>query len=90
MEKRDLRERYYRARLLELQQRHPHSGGWGQRKEKRAGSKLTGSSSGLTGVQTGLTGASSKSENFSTAEVRTRLSFKKLLAKYEKEGAAQK
>ena len=58
MEKRDLRERCCRARLLELQQRHQHSGG--QDKGKITGSNLTGqtgSSSGLTSPQGGLTGA---------------------------------
>ena len=54
-----------------------------QGKEKKTSSKLTG-------VQTGLTGAPSKSENSSTSEVRTRPSFKKLLAKYEKEKVVQR
>ena len=53
-------------------------------------SGLTSHSGGLTGVQTGLTGSSSNSESSSTAEIRTRPGFKELLAKYEKEGAAQK
>ena len=57
-----------------------------QGKEKKTNSKLTG----LTGVQTGLTGAPSKSENSSTSEVRTRPSFEELLAKNEREEAAQK
>ena len=65
----------------------------GQSKEKTAGNKLigqTGSSSDLTGPQSGLTSTSSKYGNSSTAEFRTRPSFKELLAKYEKEGAIQK
>ena len=64
----------------------------GQGKKKKTGSNLTSqtdSSSGLTGVQTGRTGASSKSGKSSTVEIRTRLSFKEFLAKYEKEGATQ-
>ena len=53
-------------------------------------SGLTSPQGGLTSVQTGLTGASSKSGNSSTAQIRTRPSFKELLAKYEKEAVAQK
>ena len=48
---------------------------------------LTGTT-GLTGAKTGLTGASSESENSSKAKNWIRPSFKELLAKYEKEGAA--
>ena len=98
LEKRGLRRRCCKTKLPELQWRLQYSGGHG--KEKKTGSKLTGqtgSSSGLTspqgsltGVQTGLTGASSKSGNSSTAQIRTRPSFKELLAKYEKEAVAQK
>jgi len=54
---------------------------------------LTGSNSGpigLTGAKTGLTGAPSKSGNSSGTKDKKRPSFKKLLAKYEKKGAAQK
>jgi len=64
-----------------------------QGKEKKTSSKLTGLTGvqiGLTGVQIGLTGAPSKSENSSTSEVRTRPSFEELLAKNEREEAAQK
>ena len=43
---------------------------------------------GLTGARTGLTGAPSKSG--SSSKSKTRLSFKELLAKYEKEGTTQK
>ena len=56
----------------------------GQDKKKKADNK----SSGLTGYGTGLTGASSKYGN--SSKTKTRPSFKKLLAKYEKEGSAQK
>ena len=55
----------------------------GQDKEKGADSESTG----LTGP-TGLTGTPSKSVNSSKS--KTRPSFKELLAKYEKEGTAQK
>ena len=44
----------------------------------------------LACVQTSLTGESSKYGNSSTTEIRTRPSFKELLAKYENEGAAEK
>ena len=47
-------------------------------------------SNGLTGTQTGLTGASSVSGSSSKAKNKTRPSFKKILAKYDKEGNAQK
>ena len=69
----------------------------GQDKEKgadRESTGLTGSKggltgpTGLTGSRTGLTGAPSKSGN--TSKIKTRPSFKKLLAKYEKEGSAQR
>jgi len=46
------------------------------------------SPTGLTGARTGLTGAPSKSGSSSKSKIR--LSFKELLAKYEKEGTAQK
>jgi len=72
----------------------------GQDKKKETGSKLTGQTGslsgltgpqgGLTGSQAGLTGASNRSEGSYTAEIRTKPSFKELLAKYEKEEAAQK
>ena len=67
----------------------------GQDKKKKADSKstgLTGHSSGLTGSTglTGLTGASSKPGNTSGAKNKKGPSFKELLAKYEKEGIAQK
>ena len=58
----------------------------GQSKKKEADSKSTG----LTGAKIGLTGASSEFGNSSKTKNRTRPSFKELLAKYEKEGAAQK
>ena len=66
----------------------------GQDKEKGANSEstgLTGSKCGLTGPtgsRTGLTGTPSKSGN--SSKNKTRPSFKELLAKYEKEGTAQK
>ena len=69
----------------------------GQDKKKKADNKSTGltghsggltSSTGLTGHGTGLTGASSKSGN--SSEIKTRATFKELLAKYEKEGSAQR
>ena len=66
----------------------------GQDKEKGADSEstgLTGSKggpTGLTGSRTGLTGAPSKSGN--SFKIKTRPSFKELLAKYKKEGSAQR
>ena len=72
----------------------------GQDKEREADNKSTGPtghSGGLTGStghsggltgSTGLTGTPSKSGNSSKS--KTRSSFKELLAKYEKEGTAQK
>ena len=60
----------------------------GQDKKKKADNKstgLTGHSGGLTG-STGLTGAPNKSGN--SSKIKTRPSFKELLAKYEKEGSA--
>ena len=63
----------------------------GQDKKKKADNKwtgLTGHSGGLTGRGTGLTGAPSKSGN--SSKIKTRPSFKELLAKYEKEGSAQR
>ena len=65
----------------------------GQNKKKEANNKSTsptGSRSGLTGAKTGLTGASGGSGNSSKTKNRTRPSFKEILAKYEKEGIAQK
>ena len=64
----------------------------GQSKKKEVDNKSTsptGSRCGLTGT-TSLTGASSEFGNSSKTNNRTRLSFKELLAKYEKEGAAQR
>ena len=58
----------------------------GQDKKKKADSKSTG----LTGHNGGLTGASSKPGNTSGAKNKKGPRFKELLAKYEKEGAAQK
>ena len=49
---------------------------------------LTGHGTGLTGHGTGLTGAPSKSGN--SSKIKTRPSFKELLAKYKKEGSAQR
>jgi len=66
----------------------------GQDKEKGADSgstSLTGSKGGLTGPtgsRTGLTGTPSKSGN--SSKIKTRPSFKELLAKYEKQGSAQR
>ena len=69
----------------------------GQDKKMKADNKstgLTGHSGGLTGSTglighgTGLTGAPSKSGN--SSKIKTRPNFKKLLAKYEKEGSAQR
>jgi hypothetical protein len=63
----------------------------GQDKKKKADSKSTGltsSNCGLTGAKTGLTGVSSEPGNSSGAKHKRRPSF--LLAKYEKEGIAQK
>ena len=51
---------------------------------------LTGAMTCLTGTQTGLTGASSKPGRSSKAKNKTRPSFKKILAKYDTEGNAQK
>ena len=72
----------------------------GQRKENKTGSNLTGQTGasngltgpqgGLTGPQTGLTGTPSDSGNSSSTKFRTRSSFKKLLAKYEKDGIVQR
>jgi hypothetical protein len=59
-------------------------GGGGQDKKKKADNKSTG----LTGHGTGLTGAPSISGN--SSKIKTRPSFKELLAKYEKEGSAQR
>ena len=62
----------------------------GQDKKKKADNKstgLTGHSGGLTG-STGLTGAPNKSGN--SSKIKARPSFKELLAKYEKEGSAQR
>ena len=56
----------------------------GQDKKKKADNKSTG----LTGHSGGLTGAPSKSGN--SSKIKTRSSFKELLAKYEKEGSAQR
>ena len=56
----------------------------GQDKKKGVDSKSTG----LTGSKGGLTGTPSKSGNSSKSKIRP--SFKELLAKYEKEGTAQK
>ena len=65
--------------------------------EKKADNKSTGltghsggltGSTGLTGHGTGLTGAPSKSGN--SSKIKTRPSVKELLAKYEKEGSAQR
>ena len=58
----------------------------GQSKKKEADSKSTG----LTGAKIGLTGASSEFGNSFKTKNRTRPSFKELLTKYEKQGAAQK
>ena len=85
-----MRKGYCRTRSLEVQQRLQYSGG--QDKEKGADSKwtgLTGSNSSPIGP-TDLTGASSKSGNSSGTKDEKRPSFKELLAKYEKKGAAQK
>ena len=69
----------------------------GQYKKKKADNKSTGLTghnsglsgpTGLSGLRTGLTGASSESERSSRSKIRP--SFKKLLAKYEKQGATQK
>jgi len=49
---------------------------------------LTGTPTSLTGTMTGLTSASSEPESSTKSKIRP--SFKELLAKYEKEGAAQK
>jgi len=70
----------------------------GQGKKTKAGNKTTSLTSastsltgatGLTGTQTGLTGESSNPGNYSKTKNKAKLSFKELLAKYEKEGAAQ-
>ena len=47
---------------------------------------LTGTPTSLTGTMTGLTSASSEPESSTKSKIRP--SFKELLAKYEKEGAA--
>ena len=66
----------------------------GQDKKMKAYNKstgLTGHSSGLTGSTgcgTGLIGEPSKSGN--SSKIKTRPSFKELLAKYEKEESAQR
>jgi len=59
----------------------------GQGGNKKANSKTTGltGATGPTGILTGLTGVSSEIGNFSKVKNRTRLSFKELLAKYEKQ-----
>jgi len=72
----------------------------GQRKENKTGNNLTGQTGasngltgpqgGLTGPQTGLTGTPNDSGNSSSTTFRTRSSFKKLLAKYEKDGIIQR
>ena len=56
----------------------------GGQDKKKADNKSTG----LTGHNGGLTGAPSKSGN--SSKIKTRPSFKELLAKYEKEGSAQR
>ena len=69
----------------------------GQDKEREADNKstdLTGHSGGLTG-STGLTNpgtglTSAPSESWSSSRSKTTPSFKELLAKYEKEGIAQR
>ena len=84
-------KRFCRTRLLELQERLQRSGGRIRKKGPTGSRRLTGSKSGPTGLTsatTGLTGAPSKSGSFS--ESKTRPSFKKLLAKYEKEETTQK
>ena len=50
--------------------------------------KADSKSTGLTGVKTGLTGASNESVGSFKSKIRP--SFKKLLARYEKQGTAQK
>ena len=60
------------------------SQGGGQDKKKKADNKSTG----LTGHSSGLTGAPSKSGN--SSKIKIWPSFMKLLAKYEKEGSAQR
>ena len=71
----------------------------GQSKKKEPNNKSTGptgsrsgltSTTGLTGAKTGLISSSSKSGDSSKTKNRIRTSFKELLAKYEKEGIAQK
>jgi hypothetical protein len=68
----------------------------GQDKEKGADSKSTGltgpdsSPTGLTDAKTDLTGVPSKFGNASGTKDKKRSSFKELLAKYEKKGAARK
>ena len=81
----DLRRNWHRRSLKA--QKHPG----GQDEKKKADSKSTGltsSNCGLTGAKTGLTGVSSEPGNSSGAKHKRRPSF--LLAKYEKEGIAQK
>ena len=63
-------------------------GGQDKKKADNKSTGLTRSSGGLTGTKTGLTGASSEPE--SSSKSYTRPSFKKPLAKYEKQGAIQK
>ena len=45
---------------------------------------------GMTGLETGLIGSSGNSGKNSSGKSKARPSFKELLAKYEKKGAAQK
>ena len=63
-------------------------GGQDKRKTDNKSTGLTGSRGGLTGTKTGLTGVCRESGSFSRN--KTRLSFKELLAKYEKQEVIQK
>ena len=60
------------------------AGGQEQKRDARS------AETGLTGLETGLTGSSGTVVENPSNKSKARPSFKELLAKYEKEGAAQK
>ena len=82
-------KRSWHRRSLKAQK---YLGGQDKKKADNKSTGLTGHSGGLTGLTsltghgTGLTGVPSKSGN--SSKIKTRPSFKELLAKYEKEGSA--
>ena len=81
-------ERPEKKLTQEIPQGEKTLGGQDKKKADNKSTGLTGHSGGLTGHGTGLTGAPSKSGN--SSKIKTRPRFKELLAKYEKEGSAQR